>query len=172
MHARILTFSVQQHNISGTPLHWHGGRRCARDDWLPPAVAADSKVVEERRRALRFLIHFIEDMHQPCHVGDNTDRGGNDTQVQFFDRGTNMHSLWDGGMLARMRNEEVYWLKELTVLPSSQMPEDAAAGTVEDYWATESLLAAREAFVDPATGQRIKSGASWDLTITTRTFRW
>ncbi len=46
------------------------------------AVLKDkSKPVEERRKALRFLIHFIEDMHQPCHVGDNHDRGGNDTQV-------------------------------------------------------------------------------------------
>ena len=32
------------------------------------------------------------------------------------------------------------------------------AGTVED-WATESLLAAREAYQDPATGQRIRVGA-------------
>jgi nuclease S1 len=121
-----------------------------------------SKPVEERRKALRFLIHFIEDMHQPCHVGDNSDRGGNDSQVQFIGRGANMHSLWDGGMLARMSNEEDYWLNELTVLPSSQTPDTTAEGTVED-WATESLLAAREAYVDPVTGQRIKSGAKLGL---------
>ena len=121
-------------------------------------VKDKSKPVEERRFAVRFLIHCVEDMHMPMHVGDNHDRGGNDTQVRFFERGTNMHSLWDGGLLARMSNEEDYWLKELTVLPSSQMPQDAAAGTVED-WATESLLAAREAYVNPAEGgRRIKSG--------------
>jgi hypothetical protein len=121
-----------------------------------------SKPVEERRRALRFLIHFIEDMHQPCHVGDNHDRGGNDTQVRYFDRGTNMHSRWDGGLLARMSDSEDHWLKELTVLPSAQRPDKGAAGTVED-WATESLLAAREAYVDPLTGQRIKSGTKLGL---------
>jgi hypothetical protein len=118
----------------------------------------NSRPVEERRKALRFLIHFIEDMHQPCHVGDNGDRGGNDTQIQWFGRGTNMRSLWDGGLLARVSNEEDYWLKELTPAPSSQTPDAATAGTVED-WATESLLAAREAYVDPLTGQSIKSGA-------------
>ena len=40
-------------------------------------------------------------------------------------------------------------------------PEALAAaqkGSVED-WATESLLASREAYVDPATGQRMKPGA-------------
>ena len=98
----------------------------------------------------------------PMHVGDNHDRGGNDTQVQFFDRGTNMHRLWDGGMLEHVSTDEDYWLKELTVLPSAQSRDAATAGTVED-WATESLLAAREAYVDPATGQRIKPGAKLGL---------
>ena len=46
-----------------------------------------TKTIEERRFALRFLIHCVEDMHQPCHVGDNEDKGGNQTQVRFFDRG-------------------------------------------------------------------------------------
>ena len=72
-------------------------------------------------------------MHMPMHVGENHDRGGNDTQVRYFDRGTNMHSLWDGEMLARMSNDEDYWLKELTVLPSTQTPDTATAGTVEDW---------------------------------------
>ena len=121
-----------------------------------------SKPVEERRKALRFLIHFIEDMHQPCHVGDNSDRGGNDTQVRYFDRGTNMHSLWDGGMLARMSNDEDYWLKDLATLDTEEARKAGSEGTVED-WATESLHAAREAYVDPLTGQRIKSGAKLGL---------
>jgi S1/P1 Nuclease len=53
-----------------------------------------SKSVEDRRFALRFVVHCLEDIHQPCHVGDNADKGGNRTQVRFFDRGTNMHALW------------------------------------------------------------------------------
>jgi hypothetical protein len=36
-------------------------------------------------------------------------------------------------------------------------PQAAQSGFVED-WAKESLLAAREAYQDPATGRRIKSG--------------
>jgi S1/P1 Nuclease len=38
-----------------------------------------TKTVEDRRFALRFLIHSVEDMHMPMHVGDNHDRGGNNT---------------------------------------------------------------------------------------------
>jgi hypothetical protein len=67
------------------------------------AVLKDpSKSREDRRFALRFLVHCVEDMHMPCHVGDNHDNGGNKTQVRFFDKGTNMHSLWDSGMIARV----------------------------------------------------------------------
>jgi len=49
-------------------------------------VKDKSKSIEDRRFALRFLIHCVEDMHQPCHVGDNSDKGGNRTQVQWFGR--------------------------------------------------------------------------------------
>jgi hypothetical protein len=41
------------------------------------AVLKDpNKSKEDKRFALRFIIHCIEDLHQPCHVGDNHDRGG------------------------------------------------------------------------------------------------
>ena len=79
--------------------------------------------VEDHRFAQWFIIHCVEDLHVPMHVGDNRDWGGNDTQVKFFDRGTNMHSLWDGGLLARTSDKEDCWLKELTVLPSAQCPD-------------------------------------------------
>jgi hypothetical protein len=45
-----------------------------------------SRPVEERRFALRSLVHWIEDLHMPLHVGENRDRGGNDLQVRWFDR--------------------------------------------------------------------------------------
>jgi hypothetical protein len=43
-------------------------------------------------------------------------------------------------------------------MDTSEAHSAAIGGTVED-WATESLLAARQAYQDPATGRRIKPGA-------------
>jgi hypothetical protein len=40
-------------------------------------VKDKSKSIEERRFALRFLVHCLEDLHTPLHVGDNSDKGGN-----------------------------------------------------------------------------------------------
>jgi hypothetical protein len=34
--------------------------------WIPPEL---SKTLEERRFALRFLVHCIEDLHMPMDVG-------------------------------------------------------------------------------------------------------
>ncbi len=49
--------------------------------------------------ALAFLIHFIGDVHQPMHVGKNNDYGGNKISVLFFDDKTNLHSVWDSGII-------------------------------------------------------------------------
>ena len=49
--------------------------------------------------ALAFLIHFIGDVHQPMHVGKNNDFGGNKISVLFFDEKTNLHSVWDSGII-------------------------------------------------------------------------
>ncbi|WP_345951276.1 S1/P1 nuclease [Mucilaginibacter sp. PAMB04274] len=50
--------------------------------------------------ALKFIIHFVGDLHQPMHVSRAEDKGGNTIQLQYEGQGTNLHSLWDGKMIA------------------------------------------------------------------------
>jgi hypothetical protein len=116
-----------------------------------------STPIEERRFARRFLIHLVGDMHMPMHVGDNHDRGGNDTQVRWFDRGTSMHRLLDSGIIDRVHKSEAAWLIDLAELDTEANRAKAEDGMVED-WATESLLAARAAYQVPGTDRRIKPG--------------
>ena len=116
-----------------------------------------TRPVEERRLALRFLAHLVEDLHMPLHVGDNHDRGGNDTQVRFFDKGSNMHRVWDSGIIEHAGRDEDRWLAELVAMDSDEARSKAIGGSVEE-WTTESLLAARQAYQDPATGAKIKRG--------------
>lgn len=49
----------------------------------------------ERGEALRFLVHFIVDIHQPLHIGLADDRGGNAIALSFRGESTNLHRLWD-----------------------------------------------------------------------------
>jgi hypothetical protein len=52
-----------------------------------------------RETALRLLVHFVGDIHQPLHVG-GTDRGGNMVKVSWLGRWqTNLHSVWDDEMV-------------------------------------------------------------------------
>ncbi len=56
---------------------------------------------QDRSRALRYVIHLVADLHQPLHVTDNSDRGGNCAPLQFGTSSatTNLHALWDSGIL-------------------------------------------------------------------------
>ena len=55
--------------------------------------------ISEKAEALRFLGHFIGDLHQPLHVGYADDRGGIGIEVEFLGSRTNLHNVWDGQML-------------------------------------------------------------------------
>lgn len=48
---------------------------------------------------LKMLIHLVGDLHQPLHVGRGDDRGGNDIDVYYFNKKTNLHSVWDTQMI-------------------------------------------------------------------------
>jgi hypothetical protein len=59
----------------------------------------ESLTVEKRRVALYFLIHLVGDLHQPLHVGRDEDAGGNKIVVYWFDKKTNLHTLWDSMLI-------------------------------------------------------------------------
>jgi hypothetical protein len=50
-------------------------------------------------KELRFLIHFLGDIHQPLHVSTNADAGGNCEQTTGFNDVTELHASWDLSMV-------------------------------------------------------------------------
>ena len=59
-----------------------------------PAASHEQKVA-----ALKFIAHFVGDIHQPMHVSRAEDKGGNTIQLQYDNQGTNLHALWDTKLL-------------------------------------------------------------------------
>ena len=51
--------------------------------------------MEEKKIALKFMVHLIQDLHQPLHVGNGKDRGVHSVKVKWFGEKTNLHSVWD-----------------------------------------------------------------------------
>ena len=77
-------------------------RDCRRDDCVVGQIERDTLIVGDRQlaapvraEALRFLIHFVGDVHQPLHCSDNGDRGGNAVRVIIGRRQSNLHAVWD-----------------------------------------------------------------------------
>ena len=63
-------------------------------------VLADKEAPREKRvEALKFVVHFVGDLHQPMHISRAEDKGGNTIQVNYDGAGTNLHSLWDTKLL-------------------------------------------------------------------------
>ena len=56
----------------------------------------------ERLQALKWVVHLVADLHQPLHAGMLEDRGGNRYQLQFLLRWSNLHALWDSGLIHHM----------------------------------------------------------------------
>ena len=87
--------------------------------------------------ALKFLVHLVGDLHQPLHVGNGQDRGGNDVRVKFFYEPSNLHRVWDSGMI----NHKLYSYSELAAIidrADDAETENWLKGTAAD-WANECL---------------------------------
>lgn len=54
----------------------------------------------ERLLALKYLLHFVGDLHQPLHASDNHDKGGNCVVVALgSSRTVNLHAYWDSAVV-------------------------------------------------------------------------
>ena len=73
-------------------------------------VLLDTKAArQERQRALKYLIHYLQDLHQAVHVGENGNRGGNLLQLRWFEHGTNLHQLLDVLVIERHSQDKAQW---------------------------------------------------------------
>ena len=91
----------------------------------------------EREEALKLLVHFVGDIHQPLHVGRKDDMGGNAVKVTFFGANTNLHAVWDEGVI----DSEKLSYTELAALydhVSKKDIQDWQSAPVE-AWAAESM---------------------------------
>jgi hypothetical protein len=95
---------------------------CPNGDCIIAAIVGQFNVLRTstdstlKANALRFIIHFMGDLHQPLHTISNGDRGGNCVPITYFmqapqegDNGSfrpNLHSIWDTETIRRLMNNE------------------------------------------------------------------
>lgn len=95
------------------------------------AVLASDASDQKRLTALKYVVHLVADVHQPLHAGYADDRGGNLYQVQAFGRGTNLHALWDTGLIENTGLDVVAMTSRLLATPVAAGVIDAAHAAEE-----------------------------------------
>jgi len=90
---------------------------------------------------LEFLVHYVGDAHQPLHVGWADDRGGNDVKVNFFGTSTNLHAVWDTGMIEKWTTsyEDAATELEQFIANNPALVEQFESDTDSSDWADESF---------------------------------
>ena len=119
------------------------------------AILADrSRSDAERLEALAFVVHFVQDIHQPLHANGNGDRGANAVIVRFLGeagfttntgelRPFNLHGIWDSGLIPYAIGPDgqgLAWIKAWAqqYAQSWRSPDPDAWAAESNAWAFES----------------------------------
>ena len=110
---------------------------------------------QDKIEALKFLVHFVGDIHQPLQA-IKEGKGANDYKVFFFTQNTNLHSVWDSGIIRRALRGQGWTVygKEIQSKISSQRRQQWARQLDPAAWANESYeLAYKTALLYPKSGE-------------------
>lgn len=102
---------------------------------------------------LKLLVHLVGDLHQPMHVGRLEDKGGNDIQVQWFNRGSNLHKVWDLNMIEDYGMSYTELAGSLPRLTKAQK-KSIQEGTIYD-WVEESQDIANQLYDSVEVGEKL-----------------
>ena len=121
---------------------------CAVDkiEQFQAELAATNTDAEERLFALKFLLHFVGDLHQPLHSSDHNDRGGNDIKVivdGFPHKARDeLHGFWDTQFVDAIGAPPAALAKQLLAQITPADASEWAAGSPDD-WAMEAYRVAK-----------------------------
>ena len=99
--------------------------------------------LEEQIVALKFLLHFVGDVHQPLHASDDHDRGGNNKKVAAsWIKAGNLHHYWDTEFVALLETDAKSIASDLIGHISKDQQKQWQAGSPSD-WAKDSFQIAK-----------------------------
>lgn len=102
---------------------------------------------KEEEENLKMLVHLVGDIHQPLHIGNGEDMGGNKVRLKWFWDNSNLHRVWDTDMIDSQR----YSYTELAEALNNPTKEQVAQwqnSTVLD-WAYESMSYREQVYTLP-----------------------
>jgi hypothetical protein len=128
---------------------------CGQEGCVTKAISEQLAILKDknadaakRADALRYVIHFVGDLHQPLHTATNADEGGNCVPIQYLRRrphehnhsySPNLHSIWDTAIPERDAEgaDPVEYADTLEALFAAEIEGWQKAGIHLDDWTWE-----------------------------------
>ena len=157
-------------NIKDSAREYNQQRDCANKKCVTEIIPKYERVLadrsapaKERMEALKYLVHFVGDVHQPLHLGNEVDRGGNNIPLNFAGRQTNLHALWDSDLI--LHYKKVNLLKYACVMDQKNGKREVLLQSQPIDWTNES----RRLALDFAYSQMLTEGeAPMDYVLKSR----
>ena len=110
------------------------------------------RTVARRIEALKFLGHFVGDLHQPLHAGYSHDFGGNTVTVRYYGESYRLHKVWDTLLIGQRTNA---WRDLAQQLSADVTPVDRTVWENSSplIWANESFQIVERTVYDFADGE-------------------
>jgi hypothetical protein len=140
---------------SGTPVSVGDKMACVVDkiNQFAAELAAPGTDAEERLYALKFLLHFIGDMHQPLHSSDNHDAGGNSVKVTVdgFDHKSrdSLHGYWDKQFVDALGRPPSALAQQLLAQITPDQEATWKQGTPDDWTVEAFSIAQADVYGEP-----------------------
>lgn len=143
-------------------------RDCATDriPFFAAIVANTNADPSERATALKFLVHFVGDVHQPFHAS-GVEKGGNGITVLAFGQtscGTNpnskcnLHSIWDGALIDHRKLTDKQYLAmlegDIKAHPPEAVSNDPVRWTEQSKVLSDAAIVANGTDIDEAYFQK------------------
>lgn len=131
-------FMTSEHGEYNEAIQEKGGNIYQEILRLKTELKAGNLSPQKESEMLKMLIHLVEDIHQPLHVGTGQDRGGNDVKVLYFNRETNLHAVWDSGMIDNQSMSYTEIGNELSRRINPELERKYRNSTIDD-WVAEAV---------------------------------
>ncbi|WP_198026646.1 S1/P1 nuclease [Bradyrhizobium sp. ARR65] len=139
----------------GTPASNGPAKACVVDkiQQFETEISANGTDPGESLMALKFILHFVGDMHQPLHSSDNHDRGGNDVKIEVdgFPHSSKdvLHGFWDTQFVDALGSPPDSIASSLLAEITPSLAKEWTQGTLDD-WAMEAFnLSRSDAYGSP-----------------------
>ena len=133
-------------NIAANHRTYNQERDCPRKRCVTEKIKEYERILvnpnvsrKSSKEAFKFLVHLVADVHQPMHLGDAKDRGGNEIPVSFEGKPTNLHRVWDHDLVFLRGKSQLQfadWLNQSITLENRRQ----WIGGTPDDWSNESRV--------------------------------